>query len=87
MRREGAVADITVAQQLILPPGSIVAMDRGYIDYRLFEAWTEQKVGFVTRLKQNAWYAEIETRLSATAGLIRRDEIIEFQPLITGRTI
>jgi hypothetical protein len=34
---EGAVADITVAQQLILPPGSIVAMHRGYIDYRLFE--------------------------------------------------
>jgi len=42
---EGAVADVTVAQGLILPPGSIVAMDRGYNDYRLFEAWTMEKVG------------------------------------------
>jgi hypothetical protein len=30
---EAAVADVSVAQQLILPPGSIVAMDRGYNDY------------------------------------------------------
>jgi Transposase DDE domain len=27
---EGAVADVTIAKELILPPGSIVAMDRGY---------------------------------------------------------
>jgi hypothetical protein len=84
---EGAVADVTVAQQLILPPGSIVALDRGYIDYRLFEAWSEQKVGFVTRLKENAWYAATETRTSASEGTIRCDEVIVFQPLIAGRTI
>lgn len=84
---EGAVGDVTIAQQLILPPGSILAIDRGYIDYRLFEAWSAQKVGFVTRLKANAWYAPIETRASAQEGLIRRDELIVFQPLIAGRTI
>jgi hypothetical protein len=84
---EGAVADVRIAQQLILPPGSIVAMDRGYTDYRLFEAWSEQKVGFVTRLKHNAWYVATETRASAKDGLIRLDEVIEFQPLIAGRTI
>ena len=53
---EGAVADVSIAQQLTLPPGSIVALDRGYNDYRLFEVWSEQKVGFVTRLKTNAEY-------------------------------
>lgn len=84
---EGAVADVTIAQQLVLPPGSILAIDRGYIDYRLFEAWSEQKVGFVTRLKENAFYAEMETRLSADHGQIRRDELIAFQPIIAGRTI
>ena len=83
----GAEADITIAQQLILPPGSIVAMDRGYTDYRLFEAWSEQKVGFVTRLKERAWYASIETLAEAKDGLIRRDEVIVFQPGIAGRTI
>ena len=84
---EGAVADVSVAQQLVLPPGSIVAMDRGYNDYRLFEAWSEQKVGFVTRLKANAWYAAVETNHSSDQGQIRCDEVIVFQPLIAGRTI
>lgn len=84
---DGAEADITVAQQLVLPPGSIVAMDRGYIDYRLFETWSEQKVGFVTRLKENAWYGPIELLSEAKDGLIRRDEVIVFQPGIAGRTI
>lgn len=84
---EGAVADVSVAQQLILPPGSIVAMDRGYNDYRLFESWSEQKVGFVTRLKSNAEYFVTETKAEADDGLIRRDELIEFQCITAGRTI
>lgn len=84
---EGKVADVSVAQQLILPPGSIVAMDRGYNDYRLFEAWTEQKVGFVTRLKNNAEYFVTKTLAEADEGEIRRDELIEFQLITAGRTI
>lgn len=82
-----AVADVSVAQQLILPPGSIVAMDRGYTDYRLFEAWCEQKVGFVTRMKSNAEYFVMKTCSKADEGLIRSDELIEFQCLTAGRTI
>lgn len=84
---EGAVADVSVAQQLLLPPGSIVVMDRGYNDYRLFEAWTLEKVGFVTRLKSNAEYFVTQPRLQKDEGLIRRDELIEFQCITAGRTI
>ena len=84
---EGAVADVTVAQQLILPPGSIVAMDRGYNDYRLFEVWSEQKVGFVTRLKTNAEYFVTKSLAESDQGRIRRDELIEFQMITAGRTI
>lgn len=84
---EGAVADVSIAQELILPPGSIVAMDRGYNDYRLFECWTEQKVGFVTRLKTNAEYFVKESLRQSDTGLVRADELIEFQALTAGRTI
>src|SRR5690606_11604424 len=84
---EGAVADVTVAHQLILPPGSIVAMDRGYNDYRMFEMWSEQKVGFVTRMKTNAEYFVTKTLAEDPVGRIRRDELIEFQLITAGRTI
>jgi hypothetical protein len=42
---------VSVAQHLEMPKGSIVVMDRGYIDYALFERWSAGDVGFVTRLK------------------------------------
>jgi hypothetical protein len=58
----GKVHDVKVAQNLEFPPESIVVMDRGYNDYRLFGRWTEAGVYFVTRLKRNAVYRVIERR-------------------------
>ena len=84
---EGAVPDVKVAQQILFPPGSIVVMDRGYNDYRLFETWSELNVGFVTRLKTNAEYFVTKTLAQSKEGLIRADKLIEFQCLTAGRTI
>jgi hypothetical protein len=56
---DGKTADVTVAQTLVFPRGSIVAIDRGYNDYRLFARWTEQGVFFVTRLKANAVFTRV----------------------------
>lgn len=53
--------DSTVARQIPLPKGSIVAMDRAYNDYVLFNRWTEEGVYFVTRMKSNAQYQVVET--------------------------
>jgi hypothetical protein len=53
---EGKEADLNVANKLQFPPGAIVAMDRGYIDYKLFERWTDEGVFFVTRTKKNTQY-------------------------------
>ena len=84
---EGAVADITVAQGLILPPGSIVVMDRGYIDYRLFDCWSKEQIGFVTRLKSNAEYFWMTDPIKSETGPVRMDVQIEFQSLTAGRSI
>ncbi|WP_459943324.1 transposase, partial [Deferrisoma palaeochoriense] len=32
-------SDVSVARALSLPPGSIVVMDRGYVDYALWGRW------------------------------------------------
>jgi IS4 transposase len=55
----GSRHDVTYAQKIPLAPGSIVAMDRGYNDYKLFANWTENGIHFVTRLKDNADYIVI----------------------------
>jgi hypothetical protein len=50
----GKGSDIAMARGLQLPKGSIVAMDRGYIDYRFLFRLTQDGVYFVTRQKINA---------------------------------
>lgn len=46
-----------------LPEGSTVVFDSGYNNYKQFEAWTSQKVTWVTRMVETAWVEEL---LSAT---------------------
>jgi hypothetical protein len=48
------IPDVLVARSLVLPRGSIVAMDRGYVDFSLFAQWTGAGVFFVTRPLQRA---------------------------------
>ena len=75
---EGRVHDVKFAQGLKLPPGSIVAMDRGYYDFELFDRWTTEKVWFVSRLKSNADYYVVKENPVPNEGLILADEVIRF---------
>jgi hypothetical protein len=75
---EGKSHELLMAHKLRLPKGRIVAMDRGYIDYRLFNRWTTKGVYFVTRLKENANFWDFEDRDNpwvAPALLFRRVEV------------
>jgi hypothetical protein len=82
---DGKVGDVKIAQTLDFPKGSIVALDRGYVDYDLFTRWTRTGVFFVTRLKANADIARVESRTVPRGGTIRSDEIIRLQPFVAGR--
>jgi hypothetical protein len=58
----GKASDIQLARALNLPPGTILVIDRGYVDLRWFESLTEQKVCFVTRLRRSDSVQVIESR-------------------------
>ena len=53
---EGKTSEIKVARTLRFAPGTILAIDRGYIDYAWFRELTQEEVYFVTRMKENAVY-------------------------------
>jgi len=74
----GKKADVRIAQLLSLPPGSIIAMDRGYNDYELYGKWTREMVYFVTRLKDNADYIVLEQHPVLAHKHILSDETIMF---------
>ncbi len=72
-------ADVRSARGLQLNPGSIVAMDPAYNDFRLFADWTEQGVFFVTRMKEATAYSIVEIREVPQNRSILSDQIIEFE--------
>jgi hypothetical protein len=72
----GAEHEIHTARLLRLPAGSIVAVDRGYIDYDLFHSWTQAGVWFVTRAKSNMVYEVVEERRPPQGRNILSDQVI-----------
>jgi hypothetical protein len=75
---DGKVHDVTVAKTLDFEPGTIVVIDRGYVDYDLFDYWTGEGVWFVTRAKDNMAYRVVKQRQVPGRGNVLRDEEIEF---------
>jgi len=79
----GKTSDIKVARRLRFERGTVVVMDRGYIDYEWFVQLTQQGVYFVTRLKDKASYEVVETRPVPSGTNVRKDEVIFFHSQAT----
>jgi hypothetical protein len=78
---EGDVNDVRVAQRLTFAPGTIVAMDRGYLDYALYHRWTTTGVWFVTRPRTNMLYEVVDRRSVPPRGAVLADEVIRLTGL------
>jgi len=74
---EGAAHEVRAARTLGFARGTIVVVDRGYVDYSLFESWCEAGVYPVTRLKSNAAYRVVAERFRPCGRNILADEVIE----------
>jgi len=75
----GKIHEIRIARTLNFPAGSIVVVDRGYVDYELFWSWTQGGVFFVTRQKDNARYRVVEDRAIPKNRSILSDQLIELE--------
>lgn len=76
-----AHSDVQAAHLLSIQRGSIIAMDRAYIDYDLWAKWTTQGVYFVTRLRHDLSIQVIEERAVPRSRNIRRDQLISLSSL------
>lgn len=79
----GKTSDITVARRLHFDPGTVLVIDRGYIDYEWFIRLSAQGVFFVTRLKDNAAFESIEDRPVPANSNVRKDQVIFFHSQAT----
>ncbi len=75
---EGKRSELKVARTLSFEPGTILAIDRGYIDYEWFVDLSRRSVFFVTRMKQKASYVVVERREVPKNRNVLADEVICF---------
>jgi len=75
----GKIHEVRIARTLNFPAGSIVVVDKGYVDFSLFWSWNQGGVFFVTRQKGNARYRVVEQRAIPTNRNILSDQLIELE--------
>jgi len=73
---DGKVHEVTEARKRRLPRGSIVVMDKGYLDYSWYQTLSEQGVFFVTRARKNTRYRVTERRSVNRSKGLRADQTI-----------
>ena len=74
---DGNENDMVQGRQFRFPKGSIVAFDKGYVDYQWFGELTNQGVSFVTRLRPKAVYKVLERKPVIKGKGVTSDQIIQ----------
>jgi hypothetical protein len=78
---EGKKHDVSVAENTVFPSGSVLVVDRAYVDYEWLFYLDSTKVIFVTRLKSNADIEIVESFLTPN----KQDHILSDQDIqLTG---
>lgn len=73
---DGNASDLTIGRSLQFEAGTILIMDRGYIDYQWYQQLTHQGVFFVTGMRKDAYYIVKEERQVPRNRNILKDELI-----------
>lgn len=73
---DGKVHDVNLLDAVDLPAGSILVLDRGYVDFERLHALHRRKIGFVTRAKVNLRYTWIASRPVDRSSGLRADQSI-----------
>jgi hypothetical protein len=77
----GKVHDINLLDAVMLPAGSIVVVDRGYLDFARLFALTQRQGSFVVRAKDNLRYTWIASReVGRSTGLCADQTILLVTP-------
>ena len=72
----GKVHDVKIGRTLRFAPGTILAIDKAYVDYAWWKEMCDEGVYFVTRLKQDLTYTVIEEK-PLENGKVKGDHLIE----------
>jgi len=73
---DGKVHDVNILDELVLEPGAIYIMDRGYLDFARLYTFTQNLSMFITRAKSNFDYRRLCYRKVDKATGLRCDQTV-----------
>lgn len=76
---EGRKHDVTVAHRLSFPVGTLLIMDRGYVDFSWMQTLNDSGVWFVTRMKKNCRHKVRECRKTDRTQGVLADQTIRLK--------
>jgi len=68
---QGKEHDLVFLQKLQVPDYATLVMDKAYINYRQFKAWSDRNIKWVTRLKRDAYIQQ------TTDLILKEDQILK----------
>ena len=74
---DGNENDMVEGRKFDFPKGSIVAFDKGYVDYEWFKSLTDKRVFFVTRIRSKAVYTVLERKVADKSKGVLSDQVIQ----------
>ena len=74
---DGKESELIEGRKFAFPKGSIVAFDKGYVDYGWYKSLTDKGVFFVTRLRPNSIYKVVERRSVNKQQNVTSDQLIQ----------
>jgi IS4 transposase len=80
---EGKAPDLTQGREFNFPKGSMVAFDKGYVDYSWYKSLTDKGGFFVTRLRPNSIYKVLERKVVDNQLGVSSDQIIQLNSVHT----
>ncbi len=75
---DGKMHDVTAARLMNIPEGSYLTFDKGYHDLELYNRFKNNKIRFVTRMKENAAFRSLSYNVPDPKNGVLTDSIIEF---------
>ena len=82
---DGKVHDVNILDELILEPGAIYIMDRGYLDFARLYTFTQNLSTFVTRAKSNFDYRRLYYRNVDKSTGLRCDQTVMLNGFYTSQ--
>ncbi len=72
----GRYSELTIARRRQYARGTLLAMDKGFVDFKWFYRLNREGVFFVTRIKQDTRHEIVESRPLTASGVVKSDQWI-----------